>query len=179
MSLVPWRALDRFEPSERLPPVVALSATCGERVPPLTLFFAPTSGVSLKQVSNTVGRSARQGRPPRAALRAPSIAECFVTGLRRCRNPPPFRGFATSLRLPTLIRPCLRGGQARQPLPQAHHLRALMPRAARRLLQPIRSASTRRWIGETLFPSLQNRGPARGKSGASLLRGDAAEMLRG
>jgi hypothetical protein len=126
VSLVPWRALDRVEPYERLLPAVALSTTGGKRVPPLTLLLRTPRAESLKSMPNAVRRPPRQGREPRAALRAPSIVECIVLGLRRIRPRGRSRGFAASILPPTLFRRRPPKRQvARRPLPWAHHPRAL------------------------------------------------------
>jgi hypothetical protein len=148
VSLVPWRALDRVEPYERLLPAVALSTTGGKRVPPLTLLLRTPRAESLKSMPNAVRRPPRQGREPRAALRAPSIVECIVLGLRRIRPRGRSRGFAASILPPTLFRRRPPKRQvARRPLPWAHHPWALAPHVARRLLQSMRSTSTFRAIG--------------------------------
>lgn len=94
-----------FEPSERLLPIVALSATAGKRVPPLTPFLRAPRAETLRSAPNAVRRPPRQGRPPRSTLRAPSIVRverraAFAVFRSRCRS----RGFAASIRPPTLFR---------------------------------------------------------------------------
>jgi hypothetical protein len=108
VSLGPWRApRSCVEPSERLLPIVALSATVGKRVPPLTLLLRAPRAETLKSTPNAVRRPPRQGRPPLSTFRAPSIAEWSVPGLRRVRSCCRSRDFAASIRPPTLFRRAL------------------------------------------------------------------------
>jgi hypothetical protein len=86
------------------PESVALSATVGKRVPPLTLLLRAPRAETLRSAPNAVRRPPRQGRPPRSTLRAPSIVRVERTlGLRRIRSRCRSRGFAASIRPPTLF----------------------------------------------------------------------------
>lgn len=105
VSLGPWRALDRIRALRRLLPIVALSAAIGKRVPPLTLFRTRPTG------RNPEERAERRATPApsraTAAVDAPSAFHRRVerfTGLRRNRSCCRSRGFAASIRPPTLFR---------------------------------------------------------------------------
>ena len=77
-----------------------------EPVPPLTPFDTSPSSRSLKSPPNPDRGRSRQRSPPGTRPRAPSIDECRAPLSRReARHRS--RGFAASIRLPTLVRrPC-------------------------------------------------------------------------
>lgn len=143
-----------FEPSERLLPIVALSATAGKRVPPLTLLLRAPRAETLKSTPNAVRRPPRQGRPPRSTLRAPSIVRVERPRLSPCPFPMPISKLCRlDPASDALSPPASEDAVARRPLPWAHHPRALSPRVARRLLQSMRSTSTvSAGPVDTLFP---------------------------
>lgn len=77
-----------------------------EPVPPLTPFDTSPSSRSLKSPPNPDRSRSRQRSAPGARPRAPSIDECRAP-FSRCEARHRSRGFAASIRLPTLIRrPC-------------------------------------------------------------------------
>lgn len=167
-----------FEPSERLPPGVALSTTRGERVPPSDAFAARASGRSLKHAPNAVRRPPRQGRPPSATLRAPSIDECHADQLAPAQDPPPDRGFATRTRLPTLIHPASveerLDGRYRGLITRGRSRHASLVDFCNQCDPQARAAGS----VETLLPARVNRSLVRRKPGARPSRGGAAEMRR-
>lgn len=162
MSLGPWRApRSCVEPSERLLPIVALSATVGKRVPPLTLLLRAPRAETLRSTPNAVRRPPRQGRPPLSTLRAPSIAEWSGQRLAPCPFLLPISRLCRLDPASDALSPrASEEAVARRPLPWAHHPRALSPRVARRLLQSMQSASTvsARPV-DTLFPPPETEVP--------------------